>query len=60
MGKPLQVRSPEEIKFRILNAVEVKDVMATLGRERAKKYEGHLQVIPQEDKIFGEIQKEAI
>jgi hypothetical protein len=29
--------------------------MAGLARERAKKYEGHLQVVPEEDKIFGEI-----
>lgn len=42
MGKPLNVRSKEEIKFKILNSVEVKEAMAALGRERAKKYEGHL------------------
>lgn len=34
-GKPLKVKTPEEMKQAILNAPEVKEVIADLVRERA-------------------------
>jgi glycerone phosphate O-acyltransferase/fatty acyl-CoA reductase len=37
----------------------VKEVIANMVRERAKQYEGKLQVMPAEDKISADIQKEA-
>ncbi len=41
-GKELKVRSPEEMKISILNAPEVKEVIADLVRERTKEYQGRL------------------
>jgi hypothetical protein len=35
-GKPLKVRTPEEIKMHILSTNSVKEVMAQLVRERSK------------------------
>ena len=43
-GKPLKVRTPEEMKRMILSSEQVKRAMALLVSERAKAYEGHLQV----------------
>ena len=52
VGKPLNVRTPDELKVLILGTDEVKDIMATLVRERAKQYQNHLQEQPAEDKIY--------
>ena len=59
-GKPLNVKSPDEIKEIILSSHDVKEAIANLARQKAKQYEGHLQPIPAEDKIYGEIHKEAL
>jgi hypothetical protein len=37
-GKPLNVRTTDEIKALILSAPEVKEVIADLVRERTKQY----------------------
>lgn len=58
-GKELKVRSIDEMKSIILGSDDVKLAIANLARERTKKYEGHLQAKPMEDKIYGEIYKEA-
>jgi hypothetical protein len=42
VGKPFFTRSPDEIKSLILQSDEVKDVIASLVRERAKQYEVRL------------------
>lgn len=55
----MKTRSSDELKEIILSTNDVKEAMAELARERAKQYEGRLQVKPAEDKIYGEIQKEA-
>ena len=47
------------MKSLILNNNEVKEVIASMARERAKKLADHFQVMPEEDKIYKEIFKEA-
>lgn len=54
-GKPLIVRSKKDLIEIILKSDDVKEAIALVARERAKQYEGHLQVMPAEDKIYGEI-----
>lgn len=58
-GKPLRVRSPEEVKQAILGAAEVKEVIAALVREKSAQYQGHLQMLPAEDQIYKDILREA-
>lgn len=38
MGKPVQVRTPDEIKKLVLNSEDVKDIIAQTVRERTEKY----------------------
>lgn len=40
-GKPLKTRTAEEIKSLILGTNEVKEVVAAMVRERAKKLKDH-------------------
>jgi hypothetical protein len=54
-GKELKVRTTEEIKNLILDNNEVKEVMASMARERAKKLADHFNLLPEEDKIYKEI-----
>jgi len=35
-GKPLKIRTPDEIKHMILNSHHVKEVIAKIAREKAK------------------------
>lgn len=59
MGKQVQVRTLDEMRRLILSADEVKDVIAQTVRERTEKYRMHFQLIPNEDKIYKEVHKEA-
>lgn len=55
-GKELKVRTTEEIKNMILANHEVKEVMAAMVRERAKKLiADQFNVMPEEDKIYKQI-----
>ena len=40
-GKPLRVKTPEEIRQRLLNAPDVREVIMKMVEERAKEFEGH-------------------
>lgn len=58
-GKPVQVRTPDEIKSLIINSDDVRDVIAQVVRDRTEKYKQHFQLLPNEDKIYKEVASEA-
>jgi hypothetical protein len=58
-GKPVQVRTTEEMKRLILGSDEVREVLAQVVRERTEQYKHHYQLLPNEDKIYKEVFKDA-
>lgn len=58
-GKEVQTRTPEDIRRLVLGAEEVREVIAQTVRERTEKYKQHFQLLPNEDKIYKEVHKEA-
>jgi hypothetical protein len=58
-GKPVQVRSIDELKRLILNSDDVRDVVAQVVRERTEQYKHHFNLLPNEELIYKEVTKEA-
>jgi hypothetical protein len=58
-GKPVQVRTSEELKRLILNADDVREVIAQVVRERTEQYKHHYQLLPNEEKIYKEVIRES-
>lgn len=60
LGKPIKVRSSEEMKRLILGGDEVKEVIAQVVNQRTSKYKQHYQLMPNEDQIYRDVHKEAV
>ena len=58
-GKTVQVRPIEELKQLILNTDHVKEVIAQVVRDRTIQYKHHFQLVPNEEKIYKQVSKEA-
>ena len=58
-GKPIKIRTPDEIMRLILDSDDVKDAIAKVVNERTEQYKHHYQLLPNEDKIYKEVSKEA-
>jgi len=59
-GRELKLRPIEELKRLILDSDDVKDAIAKVVRERTEMYKHYYQLLPNEDKIYKEVNKEAI
>lgn len=58
-GKTVVVRPIEEFKQLILNSDDVKEVIAQVTRERAINLRGNFSLVPNEEKIYKQVCKEA-